>query len=461
MTDQLSFKHSKHSELEELDKKHYLHPTTIPKTHAEQGPKLTFAEGEGIYVRDVNGEKYIDGLSMLWNVNLGHGQQELADVAKEQMSKLAFSSSFAGYSNEPAVRLAEKLASLAPGDLNSVFYTSGGSESNDTAFKLSRFYWTLKGKSEKTKIIGIKQAYHGVTIAAQTATSIPLFHDFSGSKISEVFHANPHLTNCERGDKSDPNYEGCIRDIVEKEGADTIAAVIIEPVQGSGGVHVPPEGYLEAVRDLCDEFGILFIADEVICGFGRTGTMFGVENWGVVPDLMSVAKGISSGYSQLGGVLIKESIRDVLVQYDQVLAHGFTYSGHPTACAVALKNIEILERDQIVANTKNMEYELRAGFEYLQDKHPTFTKSRAVGLLAGFELYADRDSGKPFDSTILPSAEVVEECFKRKLILRALSSNVGRNIVAIAPPLIINKQQIDDMINILDDSITVFEKKFC
>ncbi|WP_079526302.1 aminotransferase family protein [Halobacillus hunanensis] len=459
MTDQLY--PAKQSELEELDKRHYLHPTTIPKVHAEQGPKLTFSEGEGIYVRDLNGETYIDGLSMLWNVNLGHGQQELAEVAKEQMTKLAFSSSFAGYSNEPAVRLAEKLAALAPGDLNSVFYTSGGSESNDTAFKLSRFYWSMKGKPEKKKIISIKNGYHGVTIAAQTATAIPLFHDFAGSNISDVFHANPHLVNCERGDKNDPHYESSIRGIVEKEGADTIAAVILEPVQGSGGVHVPPEGYLEAVRELCNEYGILMIADEVICGFGRTGKMFGVQNWGVIPDLMSVAKGISSGYSQLGAVLIKENIRDVLVQYDQVLAHGFTYSGHPTACAVAMKNIEIIERDQIVANTKNMEFELQAGFDFLKDKHPTVTKTRAVGLLAGIELYADRDRGIPFDPSVLPSAEVVEECFTRKLILRALSSNVGRNIVAIAPPLIINKQQIEDIITILDDSISVFEKKFC
>lgn len=459
MTDQLSVSPTALVDLEELDKKHYLHPTTIPKIHAEQGPKLSFTEGNGIYVKDTKGDEYIDGLSMLWNVNLGHGNQELANTAKEQMTKLAFSSSFAGYSNEPAVRLAEKMTSMAPGDLNAVFYTSGGSESNDTAFKLSRFYWSMKGKPEKKKIISLKQGYHGVTIAAQTATAIPLFHQFSNSGISDVFHAKPHLTNCELGDRSHPDYEGSIRDIVEKEGADTIAAVIVEPVQGSGGVHMPPDGYLEAVRKLCNEFGVLFIADEVICGFGRTGKMFGVDNWEVVPDLMCVAKGISSGYSQLGGVLIKQEIRDTLVQYDQVLAHGFTYSGHPTACAVALKNIEILERDEVVANAKNMEFELKAGFEYLKDKHPTVTKTRALGLLAGFELYKDRDEEVPFDSSILPSTEVVEECFNRKLILRPLASQVGRNIVAIAPPLIINKQQVEDMVAIMDEAISDFEKK--
>lgn len=448
------------TKLDELDKKHFLHPTTNPKLFVDIGPKLRFSTGDGIYVSDANGAEYIDGLSMLWNVNVGHGNEELAEAAKEQMSKLAYSSSFAGFSNEPAVLLAEKLAALAPGDLNSVFYTSGGSESNDTAFKLSRFYWTLKGQPQKRKIIALKQSYHGVTIGAQTATAIPLFHHFSGSGIAEVYHAEPHLTNCELGDKSDPNYNGCIRDVIEKEGADTVAAVIIEPVQGSGGVHFPPAGYIEAVRKLCDEFNILFIADEVICGFGRTGEMFGVDHWRVVPDLMCVAKGISSGYSQLGGVLLKDEIRNTLVQYDDVLAHGFTYSGHPTACAVALKNIEIMERDNIVTNAKNMEYELKAGFDYLKERHPSVTNTRALGLLAGFELYFDRDRQIPFDHSLAPATEVTEECFNRKLILRPLASKVGRNIVAIAPPLIINRQQIQDIINILDESITVFEKKF-
>ncbi|MDV2684089.1 aspartate aminotransferase family protein [Alkalihalophilus lindianensis] len=460
MTYQHSIRKPYISELAELDKKHYLHPTTVPKLHVENGPKLTFSEGEGIYVKCLNGESYIDGLSMLWNVNIGHGNKELAETAKAQMSKLAFSSSFAGFSNEPAVHLAEKLSTMAPGDLNSVFFTSGGSESNDTAFKLARFYWKLQGLPDKRKIIALKQSYHGVTIGAQTATAIPAFHLFSGSGMTEVFHATAHVTNCELGDKSDPNYKGCIRDIVEREGADTIAAIIMEPVQGSGGVHMPPDGYLQAVRKLCDEFNILFIADEVICGFGRTGEMFGVDNWGVVPDLMCVAKGISSGYSQLGGVLLKEKIHDTIVQYDEVLAHGFTYSGHPTACAVALKNIEILERNQVVENVKDMEIVLEDGFNYLKEKHPTVTKSRALGLLSAFELYADREEGIPFDQSILSATEVVEECFKRKLILRPLVSNVGRNIVAIAPPLIINKQQVEEIISILDDAISVFEKKY-
>lgn len=446
-------------QLVEWDKKYFLHPTTVPKKHVEKGPRLIFAEGNGIYVKDINGDRYIDGISMLWNVNLGHGQKELAETAKEQMAKLAYSSSFVSYSNEPAIRLAEKLASMAPGDLNAVFFTSGGSESNDTAIKLARFYWKLKGQPQKTKIIALERSYHGVTIGAQTATFVPAFHAFSGSKVPGILHAKPHLTNCELGDKSDPNYEGCIRDVIEKEGADTVAAVILEPVQGAGGVHIPPEGYLQAVRKLCDEYNVLFIADEVICGFGRTGKMFGVENWDVVPDLMTIAKGITSGYSQLGGVLIKQSIRDTLVEYDDVLAHGFTYSGHPTACAVGLKNIEIIERDRLVENAKNRESELKAGLKYLEDKHPVVTKTRAIGLLAGFELSADRDSGTPFDPSVEAEVKLVDECFKRHLILRLLGNEVS-NVIAISPPLVINKEEIEEIVNILDDALTAFEKKY-
>lgn len=443
---------SKTEELAELDKKHYIHPTSAPKEVAENGPGIIFSDGKGIYANNLEGEAYIDGMSMLWNVNLGHGQEELAEAAKEQMLKMAYSSSFKGYSNEPAIKLAEKLASMAPGDLNAVFYTSGGSEANDTAFKLSRFYWELKGKATKRKIIGTKDGYHGVTMAAQSATGIPATHEFAGSNVEHFHHATPHLTNCELGDKSDPKYENSIRSLIEKEGADTIAAVIIETVQGAGGVNLPPEGYLQAVRKLCDEYNILFIADEVICGFGRTGKMFGVENWGVVPDLMCMAKGITSGYSQLGGVMINDEIREAIVNYEGVMSHGFTYSGHPTACAVALKNIEIIERDGILDNVQNMEKELKKGLAYLQEKHDIVRNCRTIGLLSAFELYNPK-TGESLNSSLHAAAVVVDECFNRKLILR----NIGDYRIAIAPPLIINKQEIDEMIQIIDESITAFK----
>lgn len=449
-------KDSKIQELIELDKKHYIHPTTDPKLLAEQGPPIIFAGGEGIYADHVNGDRYIDGMSMLWNVNLGHGVAELADAAREQMMKIAYASSFKGFSNEPAIELAKKIADMTPGDLEAVFYTSGGSESNDTAFKLARFYWEIKGKPSKKKVIAVTNAYHGVTIGAQTATALQAFHEFSGSNIPGLFvHATAHLVNAEQGNKNDPQYEKSIRAAIEREGADNIAAIIIEPVQGAGGVNIPPEGYLQAVRKLADENDILFIADEVICGFGRTGTMFGIENWNVVPDLMSIAKGITSGYSQLGAVVMNKEFRDTIVSHEGVLAHGFTYSGHPTACAVALKNIEIMERDNVVANVKEMEKVMKEGLAYLKEKHDIVTNTRAIGLLAALDIQEDRDNNKYFADSVKAAPIITDECFERKLILRPL----GMHSIAIAPPLIINKEEVEKIISILDESITVFKNK--
>ena len=446
-------------ELIELDKKHFIHPSTKPKELASQGPSIIFSSGKGIYVtNEINEKEYIDGMSMLWNVNVGHGQQELVEAGKEQMEKIAYSSAFKGFSNEPAIRLAAKLAELAPGDLNAVFFTSGGSESNDTAIKLSRFYWGLKGRPEKRNFIALGSAYHGVTLAAQTATGIPAFHEFAGSFIDGVFHALPHQLVCELGDTNHPNYEQSIRGIIEREGADTIAGIILEPVQGAGGVNIPPEGYLQAVRKICDEYDILMMADEVICGFARTGKMFGVENWDVVPDMMSIAKGVTSGYAQLGGVMVNDEMKATIDGYEAIMAHGFTYSAHVTACAIGLKNIEIIERKNLVDNALAMELYLKKGLAYLEEKHPIITNSRCIGLLAAFELYEDPINGKKFGEKVFPANAVVEECFKRQLILRALGAH--NHIVAIAPPLIINKQEIEKMIGIIDEAIAACRKNF-
>lgn len=446
------------AELSILDRKHLLHPSTNPKIQSELGPKIIFSGGEGIYLHDMKGKTYIDGVSMLWNVNLGHGQKELADASHQQMSNLAYASTFYGYANEPTVRLAEKISSLTPGDLNTVFFTSGGSESNDTVFKLSRFYWQLRGYAEKKIIISLRRGYHGVTIAAQRATGIDVYRNFSGSMDPDIVNAKAHQTECEQGDKDHPEYEGSIRSIIEKEGKDKIAAVIIEPIQGAGGVHIPPEGYLQAVRKLCDEFDIHLIVDEVICGFGRTGKMFGVDHWGIVPDFMSIAKGITSGYAQLGGVVMREHIRDTIMEYDNMLAHGFTYSGHPTACAVGLKNIEILERDGLVENARVMGQELEKGLHYLEGKYRFLTKARTKGLLAGFDLMQDPDENIPFNNSISAASRVVEECYQRDLLIRPFDFEPGMNIVAIAPPLIINKKELEKIIYILDDSLAAFSK---
>lgn len=446
-------------ELSELDRKYILHPSTNPKHHIENGPKIIFAEGERIYLKDMAGRKYIDGVSMLWNVNLGHGQEELAKAAYDQMNKAAYTTTFYGYTNEATTRLAEKIVSLTPGDLNTIFYTSGGSESNDTAFKLSRFYWELKGYKNKRKIISLRRGYHGVTVAAQRATGIDAYREFSGSKDPDIINALPHLIACENGDHTHPDYSQSIRGLIEKEGKDNIAAVILEPIQGAGGVHMPPDGYLQAVRKLCNENNIHFIADEVICGFGRTGKMFGVDQWGVVPDFMSVAKGITSGYAQLGGVIMREEIRDTIAQFDGMLAHGFTYSGHPMACAVGLKNIEILEREGLVENACIRGEELLEGVKQLEDKYDFLTNTRGKGLLIGFDLMKDPAENIPFDTETKAAVSVVEECYNRDLLIRPFDFEPGMNVVAISPPLIILKEEVEMIIHRLDDALAAFSKK--
>ncbi|AND42767.1 aspartate aminotransferase family protein [Cytobacillus oceanisediminis] len=447
------------SELSALDRRHLLHPSTNPKLQAQTGPKLIFTGGEGIYLHDMSGKKYIDGVSMLWNVNLGHGNKEMAEAAYNQMVNVAYASAFYGYANEPTVRLAEKIASLTPGDLNTVFFTSGGSESNDTAFKLSRFYWQLQGYTEKRTIISLKRGYHGVTVSAQRATGIEVYREFSGSTDPDIVNAKAHLTECELGDRNHPEYEGCIRSIIEKLGKDKVAAVIVEPIQGAGGVHIPPDGYLQAVRKLCDEFDIHLIADEVICGFGRTGKMFGVDHWDVVPDFMSIAKGITSGYIQLGGVVMREKIRDAFTSYDGMLAHGFTYSGHPTACAVGLKNIEILERDGLIEKVRILGERLEKGLLYLEDKYEFVSGSRVKGLLAGFDLMKDPDKNIPFDESVKASVSVVDEAYQRGLLIRPFDFEQGMNIIAIAPPFITSDNELERIIHIVDDSLAAFSKK--
>ncbi|MFK2826444.1 aspartate aminotransferase family protein [Bacillus sp. B190/17] len=431
------------NELVELDKKHFLHPTSSIKQQQEQGPAFIFTEGEGIYLKDMNGKTVIDGLSSLWNVNIGHGREELGQAAMEQMTKLGFSSCFATFSHESAIRLAAKIAELTPEGLNTIFFTSGGSESNDTAFKLVRNYWKLQGKPEKKKIVSRRQSYHGVAMGATSATGLKPFRDFTTSLAPDFYYVE--------------STGEALRAFIEAEGADTIAAFISEPVQGTGGVHLPPQDYFKEIRSICDEYDILFIADEVITGFGRTGTYFGIEQFGVIPDVMSVAKGITSGYAPLGGVIISEKIHQELIDKTEgMFMHGYTYSGHPMVCAVALKNIEIIEQENLVENSKLMGEEMLKGFKWLQQEHKIAGEVRALGLMGAIEIVKDKKTNERFAEPAAPL--VVEESMKRGLIHRGVIYE-GADTLIFAPPLIINKEEINKMIEILDDALTAVEKK--
>ncbi|TCT23322.1 putrescine aminotransferase [Melghiribacillus thermohalophilus] len=426
------------NELIELDQNHFLHPTSSIKQQQEEGPAAIFTEGKGIYVTDLSGKTYIEGMSSLWNVHVGYGRKELAETARAQMEKLAFSNCFSTFSNEPAIRLAKKIADMTPGDLQAVFFTSGGSEANDTAYKLAQYYWKLKGFPNKTKIISRKQAYHGLAVGSTSATGISAFHTMTPSPSPEFIHIDPFSAEE-------------LEQVIQQEGEEHIAAFIAEPVQGAGGVHIPPPDYLENVRKICDKYNVLMIADEVITGFGRTGKMFACEHWNVVPDFMLFAKGVTSGYMPLGGVVIRQPIHEDLKELAKgTLLHGFTYSGHPVSCAVGLHNIDIIEEEKLVENSRTAGEEMKYHLQQIQDEIPYVGDVRSLGLIGGLEIMKNPETNERFTEKISPL--IVKEARNRGLILRNVVFEEADTIV-FAPPLIIQGEEIMTLFSILKDSI--------
>jgi 4-aminobutyrate--pyruvate transaminase len=328
-----------------------LHPATNLAAHRKTGP-LVIERGEGVYVYDSNGKQYIEGLAGLWCTALGYGNQELIEAAREQMSKLSFSHLFGGKSHEPAIELAEKLKELSPAPASKVFFTASGSEANDTQIKLTWYYNNARGKPKKKKIIGRMRGYHGVTIAAASLTGLPIFHADFDLPMARVVHADcpHHYRYAEPGETEEEfatRLAQNLDDLIQREDPETVAAFIAEPIQGAGGVIVPPRTYFEKVQEVLDRYDIRLIVDEVICGFGRTGNWFGSQTYNIKPESISFAKAITSAYVPLGGVTVSEPVYQGLVSESEKLgmfAHGFTYSGHPLACAVAVKTLEIYER---------------------------------------------------------------------------------------------------------------------
>ncbi|HTE84280.1 MAG TPA: aspartate aminotransferase family protein [Dehalococcoidia bacterium] len=436
-------------DLAENDLEHLIHPLYHRKAQENQ---TIFERGEGVWLTDVNGKRYIDGLSCLWNVNVGHGRAELAEAAAEQMRTLAFVNSYTGFSNIPAIELATKLASLAPGDLNSVFFTSGGGESTESAFKMARYLWNVQGQPEKYKIISRMDAYHGVTLAALGATGIPQYWDRFGPPAPGFFHAlAPNIYRLGDGDPERTAQEAIdsIEEIVAREGANTVAAVIAEPVQGAGGVIVPPPQYIRMLRELCDQHNMLLIADEIITGFGRTGRWFAQDHYGVQADIMAFAKGVTSGYVQLGGIIVSKRIQELLAAQppDVRWMHAYTYSAHPTACAVGLANIAIIEREGLVEHSAQMGRYLLEQLETLRSLRYV-GDVRGLGLLARVELVKDTATKESFAPADHVGDRVMSEARKRGLISR----NRGE-VICIAPPLVIEKDEIDQLVTILRESI--------
>ncbi|MGI8550140.1 MAG: aspartate aminotransferase family protein [Dehalococcoidia bacterium] len=419
---------------------------------------MVFTEGEGVRLKDMKGRSFIDAMSGLWVVNVGHGRRELAEVAKQQMEKLAYINTFA-YATPPAIDLATKLAEIAPGSINRFYFANSGSEAVDSAIRMAKQYHYNRGDQKRYKIISRRGSYHGVTAGALSVNGAQYANRAPFEPLIPGSIAVPGV-NCYRCpyEKTYPECDVfCARTIEQTilfEKPETIAAIIAEPISAANANFVPPPEYWPILRDLCDKYGILLIADEVINGFGRTGKWFAIEHMGVLPDLMTVAKGISSGYLPISAVMAKQEVADAFVgEKKHAFSGGITFGTHPVSCAVALANIQIIEREGLVENAKIQgEYmleELRALKEY----HPSIGDVRGIGLLIAVELVKNRETKEQFSDADDLNTKMSEALKQRGLLSRAGA------MIALAPPLCISKQEVDEVVGIVDDSIGAVEKE--
>jgi adenosylmethionine-8-amino-7-oxononanoate aminotransferase len=442
------------ADLVKHDHDHLIHPLHHPMDHAEP---MIYVRGRGAVITDASGREYIDGLAGLWNVNVGHGREELAEAAAAQMKELAYCSGYVGSSNIPAITLAERLVGLAYRNMQAVFFTCGGAEANESAFKTARFYWKANGKPEKVKIIARREAYHGLTLQAMSATGMSMYWKMFEPRVPGFLHIQPpYAYRFEGARPGETVGQAAARELEEailREGADTVAAFIAEPIIGGGGVIPPPDDYFPRIREICTRHQVLFIGDEVITGFCRTGRWFALSHWGVEPDIMSFAKGVTSGYLPLGGIMVSREIKEAMdsVPPENRWAHAYTYSGHPTCCAVALRNLDIMERERLWENAARMGDRLYAGLKQSFDAHPNVGDVRGgKGLMAAIELVADRATKAPFAPEQKTGARVQAEMIKRGVVTR-----VRGDSVFFAPPLVIAEAQVDRLVSVVQDAVKV------
>jgi len=412
-----------------------------------------WVEGRGAVLRDATGREYIDALSGLWNTHVGHGRRELAAAAARQMEQLAYMSTYAGNATLPAIELAERLGRIAYSNIQSFYFTSGGAEANEAALKTARFYWKSVGRPDKTKFISRRWGYHGTTLATMSATGMDWYWPMFEPRVPGFVHIDspyPYWFETSRGDVS-PGVATAdlLEEAVRREGADSIAAFIAEPVQGAGGVIVPPTDYFPRIRAICDRYDLLFIADEVITGFGRTGRWFALDHWTIRPDIMTFAKGITSGYVPLGGVGLSDRVAETIRRGAGKTKwnHAYTYSGHPTACAVALANLDIIEREGLVERAAVLGERLCSGLRRLEPLAHV-GETRGLGLMAAVELVAGKSPKQRFDPARGIGGRVLAEMGKRGVVTRLVG-----DVILLAPPLVSTEQQIDRIVEVLAESI--------
>ena len=437
--------------LETLDKERVLHPATSIADHLRAGPRI-MAEGAGLTLVDTTGKRYLDAVAGLWCVAIGYGRTEVADAMAAQSRRLAFYHTFSSMSNEPQIRLADRLLGLAPGRMSKVFFGTSGSEANDTQVKLVWYYNNLRGRPRKKKIIARRDGFHGSTVAAGSLTGLEMFHQAFDLPLPQILHVSPayHYRHAAPG-QSEEDYATALaaelEQTIEREGPDTVAAFIAEPVMGAGGVVPPPRGYFEKIQRVLRRHDVLMIADEVICGFGRLGQMFGSLVYGIEPDLVTVAKQLTSGYFPLSACFVSEEIWSVLRDGSPEIgafAHGFTYSGHPVGAAAAMANLDIVLGEDLVGNAARVGPYLQERLRAALGKHPLVGDVRGVGLIAGVELVADQATRQLFAPALKVGPRVAQRCMEDGLIVRALP---GGHVIALSPPLCITRAQVDQVVD--------------
>ena len=446
------------AELKRLDVAHHLPAQQDYKLIESMGGSRIVTHAEGCYIFDGDGNRILDGMAGLWCVNVGYGRDELADVAAEQMRELPFYNTFFKTVTPPTVLLAEKIAKLTGYRLPHIFFNASGSEANDTVFRMVRHYWKLKGQPKRTVFISRWNAYHGSTVAGVSLGGMTFMHEQGNLPVPGVEHVRQPYWFNEGRDMSPEDFglvcAKAIEDKILEVGPENVAAFIGEPLQGAGGVIIPPANYWPEVERICRKYGILLVCDEVICGFGRTGNWWGHETMGVSPDIIAMAKGLSSGYMPISATAVSKEIVDVLKTGGDFV-HGFTYSGHPVAAAVALRNIEIMEREHLIERTRNETGPYLAKALATLSDHPLVGETRSVGLIGAVEIVADKVSGARFGGAEGTAGPMVRDlCIENGLMVRGI-----RDTIVMCPPLIITTEQIDAMISIIRHALDLAAPK--